>query len=40
MDIFSKNKCIISIENERKNLVDLSSNSILQPLIPDDSNKK
>ena len=34
MEIFSKNKCIMSIGNERGNFVDLSSKSILQSLIP------
>ena len=38
MDIFSKNKCIMSTGNERGNFVELSSKSILRPLIP--NNKK
>jgi hypothetical protein len=34
IEIFSKNRCMISIGNDRGNFVDLSSKSILRPLIP------
>jgi hypothetical protein len=37
IDIFSKNKCIMSTGNERGNFVDLSSKSILRLLIPNNN---